>query len=173
MLETFSIFLVLWPPIMPHKVSSYSEAIQRYGEIAETGEWPDAHKWLVRFDMGYFPTLKLQHRGKIVTQMLVNRDMALPLYSAFNCIVSNNLEHEITEFDGIWNVRRVIGKSTQWSAHAYGLAIDLNARRYPYGTHGRQHPKLTECFTDQGFTYGVEFNQPDPHHFSYAWENSE
>ena len=170
MLASLSIYLAFWPTLGSYRVNSYQEAIQRYGSINEDGTWPDSAKWLIKFDMGNFPTLKLTYQGIIVPTILVNRDMAIPLYGAFNCIVTNNLEKEIRGFDGVWNIRPVIGKSNYWSAHAYGLAIDLNAHLYPYGTHGRQHPKLVECFTDQGFTYGIEFEKPDPHHFSFSWE---
>lgn len=153
-----------------NKVSSYEAAITRYGIIDKNGTWADSHKWLVKFSLRHFPTLKLRYKGTIVHNLLINRDMTSALTGAFNCIINNNLEGEIKQFNGVWNIRPVTGKSNQWSAHAYGLAIDLNAHLYPYGTHGRQHPKLIECFTDQGFTYGINFDKPDPHHFSYSWE---
>ena len=57
------------------------------------------------------------------------RSMAADNTSAFNC-------------------RRVEG-STSWSAHAYGLAIDINPLENPYIRHGQVLPPAGRAFLDR------------------------
>jgi hypothetical protein len=58
-----------------------------------------------------------------------SRSMAADNTSAFNC-------------------RRVEG-STSWSAHAYGLAIDINPLENPYIRHGQVLPPAGRAFLDR------------------------
>lgn len=47
-------------------------------------------------------------------------------------LVAQELAHEITTYDGCWNVRTKRGL-TSLSIHAWGMAIDLNASHNPLG----------------------------------------
>jgi hypothetical protein len=51
------------------------------------------------------------------------------------------------------------------SRHAWGIALDVNEHKNPYGQTGAQDPRLVEAFERWGFTWGGEWLIPDPAHF--------
>lgn len=87
-----------------------------------------------------------------------------------------------------FNCRARTGSTTEWSRHAYGLAVDLNPLENPYVTNGTtSHPRsrpyldranvrpgmlvpgsaAVRAFTDAGWFWGGEWANPkDLQHFS-------
>lgn len=72
----------------------------------------------------------------------------------------------IQTFDGCfvprhksWNPRRSL------SRHAWGIAVDLNARICPYGSKAKQPAKVLSAFRAHGFEWGGDWSTPDPMHF--------
>lgn len=87
-----------------------------------------------------------------------------------------------------FNCRYVIGPGPKrWSAHAYGLAIDVNPVENPYVESGRVHPRagraylnrsrvrrgmavpggvLVRAFSAAGWSWGGRWSPPDYQHFS-------
>lgn len=51
------------------------------------------------------------------------------------------------------------------SRHAWGIALDINEHKNPYGQAGAQDPRLVEVFERWGFRWGGEWLIPDPAHF--------
>jgi hypothetical protein len=52
--------------------------------------------------------------------------------------------------------------------HAWGLAVDLNARANPFGGRSRQDPRLVRIMERHGFSWGGDFpTRPDPMHFEF------
>jgi len=50
-----------------------------------------------------------------------------------------------------------------------GLAIDIDATKYPQGQRKRQPPRwVVELFEQYGFEYGGNWKTPDPMHFEFA-----
>ncbi|MBD0328603.1 MAG: M15 family metallopeptidase [Thermoleophilia bacterium] len=49
-----------------------------------------------------------------------------------------------------FNCRRAVGPSGRWSAHAYGLAIDVNPVENPYVFRGRVLPPAGRAYLDRG-----------------------
>lgn len=141
----------------------------------------------------------LSHYG----ELLVNRDVADDVVSVFRHLHETRFPLEdvaiatLADLDaeptgdgntsGGFVCRPSVG-STRWSAHAYGMAVDLNPFQNPYVRDGRVIPELatswavrepvrpgmivpgdavTAAFADIGWTWGGNFRSlTDPMHFS-------
>lgn len=98
-----------------------------------------------------------------------HKKVANKFQKVFIDIAKNNLAKEIKTFDGCWHVRWK-RKSKTWSTHSWGIAIDLNAFENRMGTKGNIHPRIVEIFKEHGFTWGGDWEHPDPMHFQYCRE---
>jgi hypothetical protein len=157
------------------KCKTFEEAEQRYGKVdVTTCHWLDGAKWLKLFPIpDGFDSWKLLETPQPVRHIMLNIDAHEPLTQALEAIKAQGLAHLLQTFDGCFNIRLVRGSETLVSAHAYALAIDINAGGNKLGqTSGGNfdHPELIKCFTDQGWDFGGKFARPDPMHFSYCWE---
>lgn len=66
-----------------------------------------------------------------------------------------------------YNKRRIRGSSS-WSMHSGPLAIDVNPRNNPYGSHKTNIPaRVREIFKRYGFAWGGDWSHSDPMHFEY------
>jgi hypothetical protein len=54
------------------------------------------------------------------------------------------------------------------SHHAWGVAIDINARRNVFGKTPHQDPRLVKIFEAWGFTWGGRWLRPDGMHFEFV-----
>jgi hypothetical protein len=149
-----------------------AEATKRYGEIKD-GKWASQAKWMIMVPV---PESLQKHwfvDGDPRTparKIYCNKDIAEPLSHALQNIVARELVDQLKSFDGCFNIRNVRG-STNLSAHAYGLAIDINYETNQLGTKGDMTPELVACFTDEGFAWGGNFkSRKDPMHYSFCWE---
>jgi hypothetical protein len=150
-----------------------SEAIERYGEIAD-GVWVNEARWCVLQPVPTDLNCSNTATGKPLVHIYCNKDIATPLWVALQNVINRGLVQQLKTFDGCLNVREVRGMDSL-STHAYGLGLDFNAASNPLGGPGDMNPELVSCFTDAGFVWGGEFHtRPDPMHFSssqYGWEN--
>ncbi len=62
---------------------------------------------------------------------------------------------------------RLIGPGAGPSRHAWGVAVDLNASRNPFGAASTQDPRLVEVMERHGFGFGGRWPVPDAMHFEY------
>lgn len=95
------------------------------------------------------------------------------LAGAMSQLLEEGLGHLVDPagFAGCWNprfIRSVTGTSSGISRHAWGAAVDINARANPIGSAGSQDPRLIEIMLEWGFTWGGDWLVPDPMHFEYA-----
>lgn len=151
--------------------------VARYGHIDfASRHWADQGKWLkmLPIPLGMFPSWFVLDTGHPVHAIACNSDMHAPLLSALTSVHAKGLAGLLHTFDGCFNIRMVRGTNNAFSAHSYGLAIDLNAGTNVLAqTHGGfyDRPEFVKCFTDQGFDWGGNFHgRKDPMHFSYCWE---
>lgn len=124
---------------------------------------------------GWFPNWYVLDTKHPVEAIACNNDIHEPLLRALTAIKDGHMEKMLHTFDGCFNIRMVRGTDNAPSAHAYGLAIDLNAADNGLGnTKGGiyDYPvTFVKAFTDQGFDWGGNFHsRKDPMHFSYCWE---
>ena len=77
-----------------------------------------------------------------------------------------SLCHLINTFDGCFVPRHMSwNPARSLSHHSWGIAVDVNARLFPYGSHDRQNPQLIAAFHRGGFEWGGDWSTPDPMHF--------
>lgn len=71
------------------------------------------------------------------------------------------------QYAGCQYARR-IAPGAGLSRHTWGLALDLNIGSDPRGTYDSQDPALVAALTSRGFTWGGEWEYPDPGHYEYT-----
>lgn len=152
------------------RANSTYQAIQMYGQIVGS-IWEDEAKHM----MIYTPPAALTWINSItkqpVTKIYCNMDMAKPLDKALGLLIARGQSGELKTFDGCFVMRDVRGMPGARSAHAYGLAIDVNAKDNPLGGPVALTLAFRQCFKDAGFDCGADFPRVDGMHFSYAWEH--
>jgi hypothetical protein len=77
-------------------------------------------------------------------------------------------QYKINSIGG-YNCRQVTNKPGFWSAHAYGLALDINPDQNPYGTTLKTDMpvEFRQLFLNEGWGWGGAWGSPvDPMHFS-------
>jgi hypothetical protein len=105
--------------------------------------------------------------GAVPRRIYCNKDLVKPLERALRCVVAKGLFEKIRTWDGCFNIRRKRAGSSP-SLHSWGLAIDINASWNRMGQKPTQDPELVECFTDNGFDWGGEWQNTDGMHFQLA-----
>lgn len=103
-----------------------------------------------------------------------HKNAAKALIDVFNEIEAKGLTHDILSFGGAYVREKVSGPSNVLSAHALGIAIDINAQynKYgqppqPAGTKGSVY-NLVPIFKKHGFRWGGDnATRPDGMHFEY------
>lgn len=146
--------------------------IRRYGDPAidrKTFERKFMAQWKIRTLFPFFPAKNLY----------LNIDLISPLINTLTLLESKGLHKEIKTFDGIFNVRCIRGYEDPCvlSIHAYGLAIDLNAKDNPLGySQSKAKKKGLTPFTNEffdvwretGWTCGIDFKRKDGMHFQWT-----
>lgn len=155
------------------KTVTLDEAVQKYGPVdAQAGHWPREQEFMRVLALPpelFFPNWMCSVSGRPVKFLYVNRDMAPALLVALKNVKDRGFEKELRFFDGLFCVRFVRGhRPLTPSTHAYGLAIDLNAKANPLGGPIAFSMGFVKCFTDAGFTWGGSFHRVDGMHFQWA-----
>ena len=74
---------------------------------------------------------------------------------------------DLKEFGGSHAIRATRG-TTNWSAHSWALAIDINMTGNGLGKTPAMSEKFAKCFTDAGFGWGGKYSRKDGMHFTIA-----
>ena len=117
----------------------------------------------------WFPTKRLY----------LNIDLIAPLINTFTVLEYMEVHTEIRKFSGCFNVRYIRGYEDKkiGSLHAWGLAIDFNAKDNPLGLTREQAIEkgltpFTEAFQqvwrESGWTCGIDFSRKDGMHFQWT-----
>jgi hypothetical protein len=147
-----------WPKVP----QSMPELLEMYGK-----PWDDVDAWWKEWGAPVElpqPLRRLTKRGRF----WANRDIVPVLESAFEQIADEGLSSHVRTYDGCFNVRKMRGKSTQWSLHSWALAIDLNAKTNTLGAEPSMNPRIVEIFTSRGFLWGGKFGRKDGMHYQRA-----
>lgn len=130
-----------------------------YGDPSAPGF---AARNLITFALPY----QLMYAGKPVTRATCHRLVVDNFVQAFVGVQKAGYADQFREFNGIYAYRPIRGMSAHLSAHAWGIAIDMEASHYPLGSHKRMPDAIVTAFTDCGFEYGGDFvHRPDGMHF--------
>jgi hypothetical protein len=130
----------------------------RYGDPRETGFEP---KWMMLWDIRkafpWFPKRSIY----------IHKHFRPMLEAAFHELVLTNLHEEIKTYDGCFNIRMVRGSRSVLSTHAWGAAIDLNARENPLGSAGKWSPQFITVMEKHEVCCGQSWKgRKDPMHFA-------
>ena len=140
---------------------AWRESAGQRGAIEILGEWPRHNI------VSLAPPMALRDgRGRPLRVIRCHRLIATPLRRVLVELADRELGHLINTFDGCfvarhmsWNPQRPL------SRHAWGIAVDVNARLFPFGSQARQDDRLISAFARQGFAWGGDWRTPDPMHF--------
>lgn len=119
-------------------------------------------KWLVVWDVPSEIEI-----GFIPKKLYCNKDLIVPLETAFRALIAEGIVDEIHSWDGCWNIRKKRGQ-TSMSLHSWAIAIDLNAATNCFGCKPTLSAKFVKCFTDVGFDWGGTWSKPDGMHFQLS-----
>jgi hypothetical protein len=79
----------------------------------------------------------------------------------------------ISDCAGTYNPRKVRGSATKWSNHAFGAAIDLDAKSNGLGTKGDMPQFVIDAFKRQGARWGGDYKgRKDPMHFEFCRDSN-
>lgn len=116
-----------------------------------------------------FPVPLAWDKARSVQRITCHKLLAQSCTDAFARIQTAGLQSKITSFGGCFSFRpQRTGK--QLSAHAWGIAIDLNPDSNVQGTAGNMDPALISIFKTVGFSWGGDWQGSvrDPMHFQFC-----
>lgn len=82
-------------------------------------------------------------------------------------IAQEGLASKLYSFDGCRAVRKIRG-GEELSMHAWGIAVDHNARSNLLGSDGDMDLGIVKIFEEEEFTWGGHFTRKDPMHFEFT-----
>jgi hypothetical protein len=155
-----------------------AEAIQRYGPYVK-GTWKNEEKFITDYHVPKSITSDPNYNmrwdksiprigGTLVTHFSTNRDIAPGITAVLESLQRGGKLSSLVEFNGSF-IFRTLRTSTNISAHAYGLAVDVNGGTNPRGYPSQQPAALRAAFTRAGFVDGDTFPTPDGMHFSVGF----
>jgi hypothetical protein len=104
--------------------------------------------------------------GKKVREIRCHRLIARQLTAVFDALQAQGLLSVVKTYDGCYVPRHKLHNPAKGlSPHAWGVAVDLNAAEYPYGSTRLQDSRLVAAFEAEGFEWGGRWRSPDPMHF--------
>ena len=116
-----------------------------------------------------FPMVLSWDHTRTVHQITCHEILAGVFADVFAQIRSAGLQNKITSFGGCFSFRPQ-RTGTKLSAHAWGIAIDLNPETNAQGTAGDMDPAVIKIFRDAGFQWGGDWQGKtrDPMHFQFC-----
>ena len=143
-----------------------AELKARFGEPAVA--LPYGNDW-VRLDPAFLRRQIVSRRVPVLGAVTCHRKMVPALRAAMRELDRRGLARLVDagDYAGCYAPRR-IRPGGSLSLHAWGLAVDLNARANPFGGRSRQDRRLVRVMERHGFTWGGGFpTTPDPMHFEF------
>jgi hypothetical protein len=116
-----------------------------------------------------FPLAIAWDQETSITQMTCHTRLTEVFTDVFATIQSQGLQPKLQTFGGCFAFRPQ-RTGSKLSAHAWGIAIDLNPGSNAQGSAGEMDSGVVEIFREAGFTWGGEREGPkrDPMHFQYC-----
>lgn len=159
----------------PRKFKTREEIAKAYGGISNAKVWSNASKYLAVYIIDpeilndpSFHCIEIYTPGKRKLKSFSCHVAMHPFLSkAFANLKSNNILSELKEFGGCHSIRATRG-ANYWSAHSWGLAIDVNVSENGLGVEPKLSKKFVESFKDAGFGWGGEYKRKDGMHFTIA-----
>lgn len=148
---------------------TWSESTTRKGMVVPDADWVAAN--IVPISLPY-----RNNDDPWVWRGKCHGKVALSLEKAFDDLETGHLLHLIASIDGCYVPRHTLwDKAKPLSTHTWGMAIDLNAASYPFGSVKLQDPRLVKIMAAHGFACGQKGGglwkaTVDPMHFEYTYD---
>ncbi|SDE82231.1 D-alanyl-D-alanine carboxypeptidase [Dyadobacter soli] len=104
-------------------------------------------------------------------KIYLNKLMEAPLDKALRRLISLGLHVEIKTWDGCFNIRKKRG-SSGISAHAWGIAVDMNAATNPFKGKVTWSAKFLQVWRDIGWICGADWSAASKDGMHFQWEAS-
>ncbi|HYD60729.1 MAG TPA: M15 family metallopeptidase [Noviherbaspirillum sp.] len=138
------------------------EIIQTFGNLDDP-RFEELH--IKAFQLPY----PLLYEGIPVHRARCHKLLIENFQKAFESIKKAGFENEVKNYSGIYARRSIRGFGSHPSTHSWGIAIDLEAEKYPLGSTKRMPDQIVQCFREAGFFYGGDFkSRKDPMHFQFC-----
>lgn len=159
----------------PRKLKTRSDVANVYGAISADNKWARQSEFLGAFTIpaniqshkDYSWVNVYSPKKSKVTTVYCHKAVHSFLEKALNNLVAQNLLGELKEYGGSHCIRATRGTSN-WSAHSWGLAIDINMTGNELGKTPKMSSAFAKCFTDAGFGWGGNYSRKDGMHFTVA-----
>jgi hypothetical protein len=102
-------------------------------------------------------------------RIYLNRLILIPLQATLRKLISLGLHDEIKTWDGCFNVRAKRG-SSGISTHAWGIAVDLNARMNPFRGKVTWSDEFLDVWRDVGWICGADWSVASKDGMHFQWE---
>ena len=110
-------------------------------------------------------------RVPLLGRLTCHRALFAQLEGGLGDLAADGLGHLVDASDqaGCWVPRFIGWDPGGWlSHHAWGIALDINVSRNPFGGSPQQDPRLVSRMEKWGFTWGGRWLIPDGMHFEWA-----
>jgi D-alanyl-D-alanine carboxypeptidase len=116
-----------------------------------------------------FPLMLSWNHASTVQRIAVHKLLVTTFETVFAQIVSAGLQSKVTTLGGAFSFRPQ-RTGAKLSAHAWGIAIDLNPETNQQGELGDMDPAVVKIFTDNGFEWGGIWvpKRRDSMHFQFC-----
>jgi hypothetical protein len=159
----------------PRELKTRAAIASVYGAISEDKKWAREGEFMgtytipaaIQSNKNYQMVNAYNPKKPKITSIRCHKAMHPFLDAALQNLVDRNLLQLLTEYGGCHVIRATRG-TTNWSAHSWGLAIDINMTGNGLGQTPAMDKNLVKCFTDAGFGWGGNYSRPDGMHFTLA-----
>jgi hypothetical protein len=146
-------------------VKSQSQLIAKFGDpykarLAFENKWMKV--WIVPADIR-------EAIPAIPAKIYLNKLIEAPLEKALRRLISLGLHEEIKTWDGCFNIRKKRG-SSGISAHAWGIAVDINAATNPFKGKVTWSEKFLQVWRDIGWICGADWSVASKDGMHFQWE---
>lgn len=159
----------------PRQLKTRADIATVYGAISTDKKWARQGEFLAGYTV---PASITGHKDyqwinaydpkkKKVSKVWCHKAMHSFLDKALANLKANGLLAELKEYGGCHSIRATRG-TTNWSAHSWALAIDINMTGNGLGATPKMSAAFAKCFTDAGFGWGGNYSRKDGMHFTIA-----
>lgn len=103
-------------------------------------------------------------------KIYLNRLILIPLQTTLRKLIALGLADEIKTWDGCFNIRTKRG-SSGISTHAWGIAVDINAKQNPFRGKVTWSAEFLKVWRDIGWICGADWSPASKDGMHFQWEN--
>jgi hypothetical protein len=144
-------------------ILGFAEVKTIFGEFT----YRPASGTMVTIDPAWVSANIVKVRVPLLGLIACNKRLIPQLTGAMQELQARGLAGLIRQSSGCYSPRMQVGNTYALSRHAYGIAVDVNAARNPYGETPSQDHRLVEVMERWGFTWGGRWLVPDGMHFEF------